>query len=83
MGAMGYCWLMLVTASEAGELPPPPTSLEAMPDAQLYLELLVNQMDTGKVIVVEQRAGRLFLSAGDLLAVGMKLPTPVAASGTR
>ncbi|QXI31437.1 fimbria/pilus outer membrane usher protein [Pseudomonas vanderleydeniana] len=76
---MGYCWLMLVTASEAGELPPPPTSLEAMPDAQLYLELLVNQMDTGKVIVVEQRAGRLFLSAGDLLAVGMKLPTPVAA----
>ncbi|MGY2197029.1 fimbria/pilus outer membrane usher protein [Pseudomonas gingeri] len=76
---MGCCWLVFLPRVGAGELPPPPTSLEAIPDAQLYLELLVNQMDTGKVIVVEQRAGQLFLSASDLQAIGMKLPPSVSA----
>ncbi|MGY2233885.1 fimbria/pilus outer membrane usher protein [Pseudomonas gingeri] len=76
---MGCCWLVFLPRVGAGELPPPPTSLEAIPDAQLYLELLVNQMDTGKVIVVEQRAGQLFLSASDLQAIGMKLPSSVSA----
>ncbi|WP_371319253.1 fimbria/pilus outer membrane usher protein [Pseudomonas gingeri] len=70
---------MFIPRADAGELPPPPTSLEAIPDAQLYLELLVNQMDTGKVIVVDQRAGQLFLPASDLQALGMKLPASVAA----
>ncbi len=77
--ATGCCWLMFIPRADAGELPPPPTSLEAIPDAQLYLELLVNQMDTGKVIVVDQRAGQLFLPASDLQALGMKLPASVAA----
>ncbi|MGY2288578.1 fimbria/pilus outer membrane usher protein [Pseudomonas sp. SDO528_S397] len=69
----------MVPRVEAGELPPPPTSLEAMPDAQLYLELLVNQMVTGKVVVVDQRAGQLFMPAADLQAIGMKLPGLVGA----
>jgi outer membrane usher protein len=50
-----------------------------MPDAQLYLQLLVNQMDTGKVVVVEQRAGQLYMPASDLQAIGMKLPASVTA----
>ena len=77
--ASGCCWLVFIPRAAAGELPPPPSSLEAIPDAQLYLELLVNQMDTGKVIVVDQRAGHLFLPASDLQALGMKLPASVAA----
>lgn len=76
---MGCCCLVFVPQVSAGELPPPPTSLEAIPDAQLYLQLLVNQMDTGKVIVVEQRAGQLFMAAADLQAIGMKLPASVSA----
>ena len=44
-------------AAMAGDLPPPPGSMEAVADAQLFLELVVNQMDTGRVIAVEQRAG--------------------------
>ncbi|KAF1032201.1 MAG: Outer membrane usher protein FimD [Pseudomonas sp.] len=74
---LGYSWLLLDVRVQAGELPPPPTSLEAIPDAQLYLQLLVNQMDTGKVVVVDQRAGQLFMPAADLQAIGMKLPAPV------
>ncbi|AUG08655.1 fimbria/pilus outer membrane usher protein [Pseudomonas sp. S09G 359] len=76
---MGCCCLVLIPQVGAGELPPPPTSLEAMPDAQLYLQLLVNQMDTGKVVVVEQRAGQLYMPASDLQAIGMKLPASVTA----
>ncbi len=76
---MGCCCLVFIPGAGAGELPPPPTSLEAMPDAQLYLQLLVNQMDTAKVVVVEQRAGQLYMSAADLQAIGMKLPASVAA----
>jgi outer membrane usher protein len=76
---MGCCCLVFIPRVDAGELPPPPTSLEAMPDAQLYLQLLVNQMDTGKVIVVEQRAGQLYMPAADLQAIGMKLPASVSA----
>jgi outer membrane usher protein len=58
----------------AGELPPPPTGMEAVPDAQLYLDLFVNQRNTGQVVEVEQRAGRLFMPASKLQALGMKLP---------
>lgn len=76
---MGCCCLVLIPQVGAGELPPPPTSLEAMPDAQLYLQLLVNQMDTGKVVVVEQRAGQLYMPASDLQAIGMKLLASVTA----
>ncbi|WP_330210192.1 fimbria/pilus outer membrane usher protein [Pseudomonas sp. AM4(2022)] len=61
-------------AAMAGDLPPPPGSMEAVADAQLFLELVVNQMDTGRVIAVEQRAGQLFVPASALQDVGMKLP---------
>lgn len=58
----------------AGDLPPPPSSMEAVADAQLFLELVVNQMDTGRVIAVDQRAGQLYVPASALQDVGMKLP---------
>ena len=61
-------------AAVAGDLPPPPGSMEAVADAQLFLELVVNQMDTGRVIAVDQRAGQLFVPASALQDVGMKLP---------
>ncbi|WP_124378498.1 fimbria/pilus outer membrane usher protein [Pseudomonas synxantha] len=62
-------------AAVAGELPPPPSNMEAVADAQLFLELVVNQMDTGRVIAVDQRAGQLFVPASALQDVGMKLPS--------
>jgi len=61
-------------ATLAGELPPPPTGQEAVPDASLYLELVVNQMSTGRVVQVQQRAGQLYLPLSDLQAAGLKLP---------
>jgi outer membrane usher protein len=48
--------------------------MEAVADAQLFLELVVNQMNTGRVVAVEQRNGRFFLQAGALRETGMKLP---------
>lgn len=77
-GAMGCCCLLLASTSKAGELPPPPSSMDGLPDAPLYLELLVNQLNTGKLIAVEQRDGRLYLPTAELQAIGMKLPAPVA-----
>ncbi|OIN45536.1 fimbria/pilus outer membrane usher protein [Pseudomonas costantinii] len=62
----------------AAPLPPPPSSMEAVADAQLFLELVVNQMDTGRVVAVNQRAGKLYLPASVLQEVGMKLPAEVA-----
>ena len=55
----GLCGAMIALPGVAGDLPPPPSSLEAVADAQLFLELVVNQMDTGRVIAVDQRAGQL------------------------
>ena len=65
--------------SQAGDLPPPPGSMEAVADAQLFLELVVNQMNTGHVVAVEQRNGRFFLSANALRDTGMKLPDTLGA----
>jgi outer membrane usher protein len=62
----------------AGDLPPPPGAMEAVSDAQLFLELVVNQMDTGRVVAVEQRKGRLFIPASALRETGMKLPDSLA-----
>jgi outer membrane usher protein len=53
--------------------------MEAVADAQLFLELVVNQMDTGRVIAVEQRGGRLFVPATALRDTGMKLPENISA----
>ena len=53
--------------------------MEAIADAQLFLELVVNQRDTGRVVAVSQRAGGLFLPSSVLLEVGMKLPVAVPA----
>ncbi|MGY4818134.1 fimbria/pilus outer membrane usher protein [Pseudomonas chlororaphis subsp. piscium] len=70
----GLCCWVFASASLGGELPPPPSSMEAISDAQLFLELVVNQMNTGRVIAVEQRAGRLFVPVQALRETGMKLP---------
>ncbi|RIJ10209.1 fimbrial biogenesis outer membrane usher protein [Pseudomonas sp. 91RF] len=70
----GACCLMFIHPSGAGELPPPPSGMEAVSDAQLFLELVVNQMNTGRVVAVEQRGGRLFLPASVLRDTGMTLP---------
>lgn len=51
--------------------------MEAVADAQLFLGLVVNQLDTGRVVAVNQRAGRMFLPAATLRDVGMKLPASV------
>ncbi|MDE1168049.1 MAG: fimbria/pilus outer membrane usher protein [Pseudomonas sp.] len=68
-------WLLFASAaaSQANDLPPPPTSLEAVGDAQLYLELVVNQMSTGRVVAVAQRAGQFYLPLADLRAAGIAL----------
>ncbi|MDN3221592.1 fimbria/pilus outer membrane usher protein [Pseudomonas nunensis] len=73
------CWLMIVPRTEAGDLPPPPSGMEAVADAQLFLELVVNQMNTGRVVAVEQRGGRFFLPATALRDSGMKLPDNISA----
>ncbi|WDG57255.1 fimbrial biogenesis outer membrane usher protein [Pseudomonas chlororaphis] len=70
----GLCCWVFASGSPGGELPPPPSGMEAISDAQLFLELVVNQMNTGRVIAVEQRAGRLFVPAQALWESGMKLP---------
>ncbi|WP_301840714.1 fimbria/pilus outer membrane usher protein [Pseudomonas sp. JQ170C] len=57
-----------------GELPPPPASLEAVADAPLFLELVVNQMSSPELVSVQQRAGRLYMAAADLRAAGIDLP---------
>lgn len=53
--------------------------MEAVADAQLFLELVVNQMNTGRVVAVEQRNGRFFLPASALRETGMKLPDGLGA----
>ncbi len=57
-----------------GELPPPPVSLEAVTDAPLYLELVVNQMSSPEPVAVQQRAGRLYMATAELRAAGIELP---------
>ncbi|SNS62672.1 outer membrane usher protein [Pseudomonas japonica] len=61
----------------AGELPPPPSGQEAISDAQLYLELVVNQMNSGNVVPVQQRSGHLYVAASDLRAAGIEFPGAV------
>ncbi|MGH8348793.1 MAG: fimbria/pilus outer membrane usher protein, partial [Pseudomonas sp.] len=71
--------LVVVHQAEAGDLPPPPSGMEAVADAQLFLELVVNQMNTGRVVAVEQRNGQLFVPASSLRETGMKLPDTLTA----
>ena len=72
---VGLCSALWGSPIEAGELPPPPASMEAVADAQLYLELVVNQMNTGRLVQVQQRAGELYLQASVLQEAGIHLPT--------
>lgn len=74
--ALTVCALLALDAGPlfAGQLPPAPTSLEAMGDAQLYLELVVNQMSSPEPVPVQQRAGRLFMATADLAAAGVQVP---------
>ncbi|WP_431483418.1 fimbria/pilus outer membrane usher protein [Pseudomonas solani] len=53
------------TAPEAGAMPG---------EYSLYLELLVNEMATDKVVPVSVRDGRYFVDAEDLRGVGVRLP---------
>jgi outer membrane usher protein len=53
--------------------------MEAFADAQLFLELVVNQMNTGRIVAVEQRNGRFFVPASALHETGMKLPQDISA----
>lgn len=79
LGLCGVLWWPMI---EAGDLPPPPASLEAVADAQLYLELVVNQMNTGSLVNVQQRAGQLYVDANVLKDAGIHLPiTPPAQVG--
>ncbi|MGJ7518549.1 fimbria/pilus outer membrane usher protein [Pseudomonas baetica] len=73
------CCLAFVHHAEAGDLPPPPSGMEAVADAQLFLELVVNRMNTGRVVAVEQRNGQFFLPASALRETGMKLPENIGA----
>jgi len=48
---------------------------EQLAQAQvLYLELIVNQLPSGKVTEVREHQGRLFVQREDLLAAGVRLP---------
>ena len=76
---VGVCALSAVPWAEAGELPPPPSGMEAVADAQLFLELVINQMNTARVVAVDQRGGRLFLPASVLREAGVILPEQVGA----
>lgn len=66
--------VLLAGSAVAGELPPPPASMEAVADAPLYLELVVNQMSSASVVLVHQRAGRLYMATADLQEAGVQLP---------
>ncbi|MBV4457714.1 fimbria/pilus outer membrane usher protein [Pseudomonas sp. COR58] len=70
----GACCLVFVDLAGAGELPPPPSGMEAVSDAQLFLDLVVNRMNTGRVVAVEQRGGRLYVPVATLRETGMNLP---------
>ena len=41
----------------------------------LYLELVVNELSSGKVVEVRENQGRLFAQRDDLLAAGVRLPS--------
>lgn len=48
---------------------------EQLAEAQLlYLELVVNELSSGKVVEVREHQGRLFVQRDDLLAAGVRLP---------
>ena len=74
LAIIGLCSALVVPISEAAELPPPPANIQAVADAPLYLELVVNQMNTGRLVLVQQRAGQLYLPAADLKESGIRLP---------
>ncbi|WP_422420251.1 fimbria/pilus outer membrane usher protein [Pseudomonas sp. GZD-222] len=71
---LAACALVACGPLFGGELPPPPPSLEAVGDAQLYLELVVNQMSSTELVAVQQRAGRLYMATADLHKAGVQVP---------
>ena len=46
--AIGLYCLVFAHQGLAGDLPPAPSGMEAIADAHLFLELVVNQMNTGR-----------------------------------
>lgn len=74
------------TGSSYGDLPPPPTKLDAA-NAQrvpqrLELELVVNGLASGRIVPVVTREGRFELRLADLHHVGLQLPAMASASKT-
>ncbi|HKS11602.1 MAG TPA: fimbria/pilus outer membrane usher protein, partial [Pseudomonas sp.] len=56
------------------DLPPPPAEMDAVADAVLYLDLLVNQVPRAELVPVQQRDGRLFIASDALQAAGIRVP---------
>lgn len=74
VAAMGMLTLM---PARAGELPLPPPDSAPLP---LHLDLVLNQVETGRRIIVQERAGQLYASAEALRAAGVTLPPSITAT---
>ncbi|WP_312914808.1 fimbria/pilus outer membrane usher protein [Stenotrophomonas sp.] len=62
----------------AGGLPLSALDAQDVAPLPLHLDLVVNQVDAGRQIVVEERGGRLHASTAALAAAGIKVPAPAA-----
>lgn len=65
--------ILMPQTARGGDLPPPP-SAAVMPDATLYLELVVNGRNFDEAVPVVFRGGHYYLTPEQLKAVGLPLP---------
>ncbi|CNK78772.1 outer membrane usher protein [Yersinia frederiksenii] len=65
--------ILMPQTARGDDLPPPP-SAAVMPDATLYLELVVNGRNFGEAVPVVFRSGHYYLTPEQLKAVGLPLP---------
>ncbi|MBB2200572.1 fimbria/pilus outer membrane usher protein [Gluconacetobacter tumulisoli] len=63
-----------------GRLPAAPRATGAMPDASLYLELIVNQRDTGLLAPVLDRRGHFLVAPSLLRRAGLPVTAPAVAA---
>jgi len=66
--------LLPAAVLQASGVPAPTQAFGEVPDGLLHLELVLNQVETGRLIVIEQRAGRLFALASRLREAGISVP---------
>ena len=68
--------LMSAFEADAAPLPPPASAfeIEQLGDVRLFLELVVNEKASGKIVPVTQRGGHFLVDADDLRAVDLPLP---------